>query len=89
MLDGFKSSLIKPSMQKAIIHGETHNTSIAAASILAKVYRDNLMQKMHLLYPNYNFLENKGYGTAGHRLALKKHGLSPQHRTSFQLQKYL
>src|SRR5258707_1209936 len=62
---------------------------LVAASVIAKVYRDNLMRELHEQYFMYNFLENKGYGTKFHREALKKYGLSEVHRTSFDLQKFL
>ncbi len=92
LIDGFHIKFV-PNLglkqQKAIIKGDQKSISIASASILAKVYRDNLMHTLHKKYPNYGFLENKGYGTLSHRLALKKYGLSPYHRTSFHLQKFL
>lgn len=72
-----------------IISGDSKHVSIAAASIIAKVHRDNLMTKLDTKYPGYYFLENKGYGTKMHRDALKKIGLSSIHRTSFNLDKYL
>ncbi|MEF3255701.1 MAG: ribonuclease HII [Deferribacterales bacterium] len=56
---------------------------VASASILAKVYRDNLMKKMHLLYPQYNWYENKGYGTKAHIDAIKRFGLTTLHRKTF------
>lgn len=68
---------------KAIIDGDAKVLCIAAASILAKVARDALMQGEHRLYPHYDFPKHKGYGTDGHLKALKKHGLSPIHRRSF------
>lgn len=75
--------------QLAIIKGDQKSISIAAASIIAKVYRDTLMEKLHLSYQQYNFFGNKGYGTLFHRNALKQYGLCPQHRTSFALNKFL
>lgn len=92
LVDGFHITFAPKlglKQQKAIIKGDQKSISIASASILAKVYRDNLMHALHEKYPNYGFLENKGYGTLPHRLALKKYGLSPHHRTSFHLQKFL
>lgn len=56
---------------------------VAAASILAKVYRDRLMRKMHLLYPDYRWDENKGYGTKKHTEAIRKHGITVLHRKTF------
>lgn len=68
---------------KSIIKGDQQSTSIAAASIIAKVYRDDLMIKMAELYPQYHFEKNKGYGTKEHQLALKEHGPIAIHRQSF------
>ncbi|MCK4892461.1 MAG: ribonuclease HII [Calditrichia bacterium] len=69
--------------QEAIINGDNHSFTIAAASIVAKVTRDRLMLEYHLKYPLYGFDRNKGYGTAFHREMLKKHGPCPLHRRSF------
>lgn len=69
--------------QEAIIGGDAKVLSIAAASIIAKVYRDGLMQKLHQQYPPYNFAQHKGYATVIHRNAIIKHGLSPIHRLTF------
>ncbi len=74
---------------KAVIDGDAKILSIAAASIVAKVVRDTLMLGEHRLYPQYNFLAHKGYGTKEHETAIKKHGLSPIHRRSFQPMKSL
>lgn len=69
---------------KAIVKGDAKSASIAAASILAKVYRDRLMDKYAELYPQYSFEKNKGYGTAKHLEAIKKYGPSLIHRKSFE-----
>lgn len=69
--------------QKSIIHGDATSYAIAAASIVAKVYRDNLMQIYHEEYPEYGFDHNMGYGTAEHIDALRKFGPTPIHRKSF------
>jgi len=69
--------------QKSIIHGDANSYAIAAASIVAKVYRDNLMQIYHEQYPEYGFDHNMGYGTAEHIKALHKYGPTPIHRRSF------
>lgn len=69
--------------QQAVIAGDNKILSIAAASIIAKVYRDRLMQKLHSAFPIYNFAQHKGYATKYHRSMLIKHGLSPIHRLSF------
>lgn len=74
---------------KAIIRGDARVVSIAAASIVAKVVRDALMTGQHRLYPQYEFAQHKGYGTALHEKLLKKYGLSPIHRRSFKPMKSL
>lgn len=68
---------------QCIIKGDDSYQSIAAASILAKEYRDQLMIGLHEQYPVYNWKKNKGYGTQEHRNAIKTHGPSPYHRKSF------
>jgi ribonuclease HII len=68
-----------------IIKGDAKFASIAAASVLAKTYRDDLMKKLHEQYPSYRWLENKGYATARHREAIDKFGATEHHRKSFQL----
>lgn len=70
--------------QKAIIKGDAISASIAAASILAKTYRDNLMQEMCKIYPAYGFSKHVGYGTKAHFEAIKTHGVCPLHRKSFR-----
>jgi ribonuclease HII len=70
--------------QKAIIHGDAISASIAAASIVAKTYRDSLMQEMDKLYPAYGFAKHVGYGTKTHFEALKTYGACPLHRRSFR-----
>lgn len=74
---------------QGIIKGDRKSLSIAAASILAKVYRDNLMQEADRKYLYYDFLTNKGYGTRKHCAALGRYGLSDWHRKSFNLTKYI
>lgn len=70
--------------QKAIIKGDAISASIAAASILAKTYRDNLMREMCAHYPEYGFSKHVGYGTKAHFEALRKYGACPIHRKSFR-----
>jgi ribonuclease HII len=89
LVDAFYIEKIENSLQKPIIHGDKISISIAAASIIAKVHRDQLMEKLHIQYPQYNFAGNKGYGTKMHRDSLSRFGLSPLHRTSFSLEKFL
>jgi len=69
--------------QQNIVKGDCVSTSIAAASIIAKVYRDNIMDQLHLTYPQYGFNKHKGYGTKTHQNALKTHGPCAIHRQSF------
>ncbi|MBN2568186.1 MAG: ribonuclease HII [Deltaproteobacteria bacterium] len=71
--------------QESIIRGDSLSISIAAASIIAKVSRDRIMDRYHLQYPQYNFIKNKGYGTKEHREAIKIHGRSKIHRESFNI----
>ncbi len=70
--------------QIPLIEGDRRSVSIAAASIVAKVYRDLLMESYHERYPVYDFKHNRGYGTEGHQAALKTYGPSPIHRKSFE-----
>ncbi len=70
--------------QEALVKGESKSASIAAASIIAKVTRDKLMEKFHTKYPEYNFKQNKGYPTADHRHAIKTHGPCVIHRRTFK-----
>lgn len=67
----------------SIIKGDAKSYSIAAASILAKVYRDNMMLQFDKEYPIYNFAKHKGYGTKAHIDAIKQHGICPIHRRTF------
>ena len=70
--------------QVPLIGGDRRSVSIAAASIVAKVYRDLLMESYHERYPVYDFKHNRGYATEGHQAALKTYGPSPIHRKSFE-----
>ena len=72
-----------PFPQKSVVHGDALSYSIGAASIVAKVYRDNLMDEYAKIYPEYAFEKNKGYGTAVHINAIKEIGLCPIHRRTF------
>lgn len=69
---------------QTVVRGDSRCFSIACASIVAKVVRDNLMSYYSVLYPHYNFSRNRGYYTKEHLRAIKKHGLSPIHRRSFR-----
>ncbi len=71
--------------QKPLVKGDSLSVSIAAASIIAKVSRDRIMEMYHRQFPQYNFLQNKGYGTAEHRKILGEIGMCKIHRRSFHL----
>lgn len=73
-----------PSPHQAIIHGDSISLSIAAASIVAKVMRDRMMNGLDRVYPAYGFASHKGYGTTQHQNALQQYGLLPVHRRSFR-----
>jgi len=74
---------IPRNIQKPITSGDAKSASIAAASILAKVTRDRIMEDYHKEYPQYGFAKHKGYGTKYHREMIAKYGLSPIHRKTF------
>ena len=84
LIDGnrFKSKLLIP--YTTIVKGDGKMMSIAAASVLAKTYRDDYMNKIAEEYPQYDWLENKGYPTAKHRDAIAQHGITPYHRLTFK-----
>jgi ribonuclease HII len=69
--------------QQPIVKGDQRSLAIAAASILAKVWRDDLITRLAVKYPQYGLVNNKGYGTPSHRLALSQYGVSCYHRRSF------
>lgn len=69
--------------QKGIVKGDAKSSSIGAASIIAKVYRDRLMEEYDKLYPDYGFASNKGYGSADHIATIREKGICPIHRRSF------
>ncbi len=70
--------------QKTLVKGDQRSLSVAAASIVAKVFRDSLMEEMHRHYPHYNFASNKGYATSEHRKAIRLYGCCPIHRKTFK-----
>ena len=70
--------------QEPIVHGDTLSVSIAAASIIAKVTRDRMMQSLHIQYPCYGFDKHKGYPTKAHKEAVSIYGPSPVHRKTFK-----
>ena len=69
--------------QQSVVHGDALSYSIGAASIIAKVHRDKMMEDYDLEYPMYGFKKNKGYGTAEHIQGIQEHGLCPIHRRTF------
>jgi len=85
LIDGNKFNPYKKITHKCIIKGDSQFLSIAAASILAKTYRDDIMKQLHVEFPKYYWSKNKGYPTKEHRNVIKKIGASKYHRKSFQL----
>lgn len=88
LIDGFHIRYIRSfrlKNQKAIVKGDRISLSIAAASIIAKVYRDSLMDRLGEKHPEYKWENNKGYGTKKHRESIRRFGMSAQHRTSFNI----
>ena len=85
LVDGNSFYPYKNINHKCVVKGDSLFFSIAAASVLAKTYRDEYMNKIHEEYPDYGWNKNKGYGTARHREALVKYGITPYHRKSFTL----
>ena len=83
LIDGINSINV-PIPQQTITRGDSLSISIAAASIIAKVSRDKIMEIYHRQFPQYNFLKNKGYGTLEHREAIRKYGCCKIHRRSFK-----
>ncbi|MCY7290773.1 MAG: ribonuclease HII [Ferruginibacter sp.] len=85
LVDGNRFNPYKNIQHKCIVKGDSKYASIAAASILAKTYRDDFMHKIHVEYSHYAWDKNKGYGTATHRKAIKENGLCKYHRMSFNI----
>jgi len=85
LIDGNRFNPYEDIPFECIIKGDGKYSSIAAASILAKTYRDEYMQKIHEEFPAYQWHKNKGYPTVKHRNAIRLHGACPYHRKSFQL----
>lgn len=86
LIDGNRFKAYKDFPHKCIIKGDGIYTSIAAASVLAKTYRDDYMQMLHKKHKMYAWHSNKGYGTPEHRSAIEQHGLCKYHRRSFNIQ---
>lgn len=85
LVDGNRFKKYKEIEHQCIIKGDGKFLSIAAASVLAKTFRDELMKKIHIEHPQYKWDQNKGYPTKSHRAAIKKTGISQYHRKSFRL----
>lgn len=85
LIDGNRFIRYKKIPHQCFVKGDERFSSIAAASILAKTYRDEYMKQMHGEFPHYGWDTNKGYGTPEHRNAIEQHGLCKYHRRSFRL----
>jgi ribonuclease HII len=85
LIDGNRFIPYSQIPHQCFVKGDGRFASIAAASIIAKTYRDRLMQDLHTEFPQYGWDRNKGYGTATHRKAIEIHGLCRYHRKSFRL----
>ncbi len=89
LVDGNRFLPYRKIPSECIIKGDENFMSIAAASILAKTYRDDFMVKLHEEHPDYNWRQNKGYATREHRKAIASFGITPYHRKSFRLYEQL
>ena len=85
IIDGNRFKPYQNIKHQCIVKGDAKFFSIAAASILAKTYRDDFMEKLHQEYPIYNWKQNKGYPTIYHRNTVLQHGFSPYHRKTFKV----
>lgn len=85
LIDGNRFYAYKDIKHQTIIKGDGLYFSIAAASVLAKTFRDEFMEKIHNEFPQYSWNKNKGYPTSVHRAAIMKYGITPYHRKSFTL----
>jgi ribonuclease HII len=85
LIDGNRFYPYKGIEHKTIVKGDSLFLSIAAASVLAKTFRDDYMQKIHSEYPDYGWNRNKGYATSFHRNAILEYGITPYHRKTFSL----
>ena len=85
IIDGNRFKPYHDIPHRCIVGGDAKYASIAAASVLAKTYRDDYMLKIHEKFPHYGWCQNKGYPTKMHREAILKHGISPYHRQTFRL----
>ena len=85
LIDGNRFNAYKDIPHTVVVKGDATYLSIAAASVLAKTYRDDYMKRLHEEYPMYDWKGNKGYPTKKHRAAIEAHGVTPYHRKSFNL----
>jgi ribonuclease HII len=85
LIDGNRFKAYPNIPHRCIIQGDGKYMNIAAASVLAKTYRDDYMDALHEEFPQYDWLHNKAYGTLKHREAIRKYGVTPHHRISFRL----
>lgn len=85
LIDGNRFKEYQELPYSTIVKGDGKYLSIAAASVLAKTYRDDYMNRLHEEYPQYDWNHNKGYPTKKHRSAIKEHGVTPYHRMSYNL----
>jgi len=85
LIDGNRFKNYESIPHQCIVKGDGKYMSIAAASVLAKTYRDDYMNELHTQFPIYNWQSNKGYPTAAHREAIRRAGISPYHRNTFKL----
>jgi len=85
LIDGNRFKPYEQIVHKCMVEGDGKYASIAAASVLAKTYRDDLMKQLHTDHPHYGWDRNKGYGTEFHRQAIEQHGLCSFHRRSFNI----
>lgn len=85
LIDGNRFNKYKDIPHTCIIEGDAKYLSIAAASVLAKTYRDDLMEQLHVSFPSYGWSQNKGYATRLHRSAIETYGINEHHRKSFTL----
>lgn len=85
LIDGNRFKKYEDIPHTCIVKGDGKFSAIAAASVLAKTYRDDFMMKLNEEYPQYGWNQNKGYPTMKHRLAIEEHGITPYHRLTFNL----
>ncbi len=85
LIDGNRFKQYPGIPHQCIVKGDSLYMSIAAASVLAKTFRDDYMEKLHLEFPQYGWIKNKGYPTKQHRVAIQEFGITPHHRLSYRL----